>query len=94
LITKLANFKAYLSSEHTSIKQEVLAGLTTFFTMAYIIIVAPNMYAASGMNFASSFLAVCLVASLATLIVGVSSNLPIGIAPGLGLLSYFWSLVN
>ncbi len=93
MIAKLANFKAYLSSQGTSIKQEFLAGLTTFFTMAYIIIVAPNMYAASGMNFESSFLAVCLVASLSTLIVGVWSNLPIGVAPGLGLLSYFCFVV-
>jgi AGZA family xanthine/uracil permease-like MFS transporter len=93
LITKLANYKVYLSSQQTSLRQELLAGFTTFFTMAYITIVAPNMYAASGMNFESSFLAVCLVTSLATLIVGVWSNLPIGVAPGLGLLSYFCFVV-
>lgn len=85
--------KAYLLSQGTSVKQEVLAGLTTFFTMAYIIIVAPNMYAASGMDFASSFIAVCLVASFATIWVGLWANLPIGLAPGLGLLSYFCFVV-
>lgn len=85
--------QAFLRMHHTSINQEVLAGLTTFFTMAYIVVVAPNMYAASGIDFSSSFVGVCIIASMATLWAGLWSNLPIGFAPGLGLLSYFCFVV-
>ena len=81
--------QTHLLSQQTSVKQELLAGLSTFFTMAYIVVLAPNMYAAVGMNFAASFLATCLISCAATLIVGLWANLPIGFAPGLGLLSYF-----
>jgi AGZA family xanthine/uracil permease-like MFS transporter len=85
--------KHYLKAHHSSVRQELLAGLTTFFTMAYIIVVAPNMYASVGMDFESSFIGVCLIASLTTLGVGLWANLPIGLAPGLGLLSYFCFVV-
>ena len=70
-------------------KREILAGLTTFFTMAYIIIVAPTMYSQAGANFDQAFTATCLVTILATTLVALYSNLPIAVAPGLGLMSYF-----
>ena len=70
------------------VKREILAGLTTFFTMAYIIIVAPTMYHQAGADFDAAFTATCIVTILATLLVAVYSNLPIGLAPGLGLMSY------
>lgn len=71
------------------LKQEILAGLTTFFTMAYIAVVAPTMYSAAGIPFGQAFVATCLVTILATTLVAVAANLPIAFAPGLGLLSYF-----
>lgn len=74
-------------------KRELLAGLTTFFTMAYIIIVAPSMYAAAGANFNDAFIATCLIIILATLVAGIFADLPIVLAPGLGLLSYFCFVV-
>ncbi len=70
------------------LKREILAGLTTFFTMAYIIIVAPGMYHQAGANFDAAFTATCLVTAGATLLVALYANLPIGMAPGLGLMSY------
>jgi AGZA family xanthine/uracil permease-like MFS transporter len=74
--------------KEVSVKREILAGLTTFFTMAYIIIVAPTMYHQAGANFDVAFTATCIVTVLATLLVALYSNLPIGMAPGLGLMSY------
>jgi len=85
----LTRFQQHLQQRHTSLWQEFLAGLTTFFTMAYIVILAPSMYAETGMNFSSSFFATCLICSVTTFMVGVWANLPVGVAPGLGLLSYF-----
>ncbi len=70
------------------LKKEILAGLTTFFTMAYIVVVAPSMYAKAGLPFDTAFVAVCLITVFATLLVGLFADLPIAFAPGLGLMSY------
>ena len=78
-----------LESNNTSIGKEVLAGVTTFVTMAYIIFVNPQMMADSGMDLGASFVGTCLAASLACIIMGVYSNWPVRLAPGMGLNAFF-----
>ena len=78
-----------LKSNDTSIANEVLAGVTTFVTMAYIIFVNPQMMADSGMDLGASFVGTCLAASLACIIMGLYSNWPVSLAPGMGLNAFF-----
>ena len=78
-----------LESNNTSIGKEVLAGVTTFVTMAYIIFVNPQMMADSGMDLGASFVGTCLAASFACIIMGVYSNWPVSLAPGMGLNAFF-----
>jgi len=78
-----------LESNNTSIGKEVLGGVTTFVTMAYIIFVNPQMMAVSGMDLGASFVGTCLAASLACIIMGVYSNWPVSLAPGMGLNAFF-----
>ena len=78
-----------LKSNNTSIANEVLAGVTTFVTMAYIIFVNPQMMADSGMDLGASFVGTCLAASLACIIMGLYSNWPVSLAPGMGLNAFF-----
>ena len=82
-----------LESNNTSIGKEVLAGVTTFVTMAYIIFVNPSMMADSGMDFGASFVGTCLAASLACIIMGFYSNWPVSLAPGMGLNAFFTYIV-
>ena len=78
-----------LSEHDTRVSTELLAGLTTFITMAYIIFVNPQMMAAAGMDYGASFTATCLAAALACFIMGLYANWPIGLAPGMGLNAFF-----
>ena len=73
----------------TNLRVEVLAGITTFLTMAYIIFVNPAILGDAGMPKDSVFVATCLVAALASLIMGFYANYPIACAPGMGLNAYF-----
>ena len=59
----------HLKSNGTSVKQELLAGFTTFITMAYIIFVNPQMMSASGMDYGASFVGTCLAAALACIVI-------------------------
>ncbi len=79
----------HLESHNTSIKQEFLAGFTTFITMAYIIFVNPQMMAASGMDIGASFVGTCIAAAVACFAMGIYSNWPVGLAPGMGLNAFF-----
>ena len=81
-IFKLKNF-------NTDFKSEILAGITTFITMAYIIFVNPQMMAASGMDIGASFVGTCIAASIACIAMGVYANWPVGLAPGMGLNAFF-----
>ena len=81
-IFKLKNF-------NTDFKSEVLAGITTFITMAYIIFVNPQMMAAGGMDIGASFVGTCIAASIACIAMGVYANWPVGLAPGMGLNAFF-----
>ncbi|NWK77117.1 NCS2 family permease [Aquitalea sp. LB_tupeE] len=76
--------------EHgTSVKTEVIAGFTTFLTMAYIILVNPLILSATGMDLNAVFVATCLAAALGTAIMGLVANYPMALAPGMGLNAYF-----
>ena len=78
-----------LESNNTTIKQEFIAGFTTFITMAYIIFVNPQMMAASGMDLGASFVGTCIAAAIACFAMGFYSNWPVGLAPGMGLNAFF-----
>ncbi|WP_330375712.1 NCS2 family permease [Butyrivibrio proteoclasticus] len=82
--------KCFKLKEHnTTVKKEVLAGLTTFLTMAYILAVNPNILEASGMNRNAIFLATAIASAIATFIMAFLANYPIGLSAGLGLNAYF-----
>jgi AGZA family xanthine/uracil permease-like MFS transporter len=73
----------------TNLRTEVLAGVTTFLTMAYIIFVNPAILGDAGMPKEAVFVATCLVSALASTIMGLYANYPIALAPGMGLNAYF-----
>ena len=73
-----------LAAEGTNVRTEVLAGLTTFLTMAYIIFVQPAVLSAAGMDFGAVLVATCLASGLATLMMGLTANYPIAVAPAMG----------
>ena len=84
-----------LAENKTDVKTEVLAGVTTFLTMAYIIFVNPLILGDAGMDKGAVFVATCLAASLATAMMGLYANYPIALAPGMGLNAYFaYGVVN
>jgi AGZA family xanthine/uracil permease-like MFS transporter len=78
-----------LRSHGTNVRTELLAGLTTFLTMAYIIFVNPSILADAGMPKDAVFIATCLAAAIGSLIMGLYANYPIAMAPGMGLNAYF-----
>ncbi|MCT4593546.1 MAG: NCS2 family permease [Anaeromicrobium sp.] len=81
--------KFRLSENNTNVKTEVMAGITTFMTMAYILIVNPITLSAAGMDFGAVFTATALSALIATLIMALYANLPFALAPGMGLNAFF-----
>ncbi|MDC7712815.1 NCS2 family permease [Vogesella sp. LYT5W] len=78
-----------LKEHGTDVKTEVIAGFTTFLTMAYIVIVNPAILSLTGMDFNAVFVATCLAAALGTGIMALVANYPIALAPGMGLNAYF-----
>lgn len=79
----------HLREHDTNVRTELLAGLTTFLTMAYIIFVNPTILADAGMPKDAVFVATCVAAALGTLVMGLYANYPIAMAPGMGLNAYF-----
>lgn len=76
--------------EHgTNVRTELLAGITTFLTMAYIIFVNPNILGSTGMDTGAIFVATCLAAAVGSFIMAFVANWPIGMAPGMGLNAFF-----
>ena len=73
----------------TNLRTEMVAGLTTFLTMAYIIFVNPQILANAGMDKGAVFVATCLAAAASTLVMGLYANYPIALAPGMGLNAFF-----
>lgn len=78
-----------LAENGTSVRTEVLAGITTFLTMAYIIFVNPAILADAGIDRGAAFVATCLAAAIGTAIMGLYANYPVALAPGMGLNAYF-----
>ncbi|MDR2772516.1 MAG: NCS2 family permease [Elusimicrobiota bacterium] len=78
-----------LKDHKTTVGIEVVAGLTTFFTMAYIIFVNPNVLSTTGMPWEGIFAATLIASALATLLMGLYANVPFALAPGMGLNAFF-----
>ena len=78
-----------LKENNTSVRTEVIAGITTFMTMAYILAVNPNMLGAAGMNPTAVLIATCLASFVGTLTMALLANYPFALAPGMGLNAYF-----
>ena len=82
--------KLFKLKEHgTTVRTEVIAGITTFLAMAYILAVNPGMLSATGMPIGSVFTATALSAGIATLVMAFTANLPVALAPGMGLNAFF-----
>ncbi|MFW6213458.1 MAG: NCS2 family permease [Spirochaetota bacterium] len=82
--------KLFRLKEHgTTARVEIRAGIATFLTMAYIIVVNPGIISASGMPFAGVLVATVLVASISSILMGLIANLPFGLAPGMGINALF-----
>ena len=78
-----------LKENGTAVRTEVMAGLTTFLTMAYIILVNPTILADAGLPAAGAAAATCLAAAFGSILMGLFANYPIALAPGMGLNAYF-----
>jgi len=78
-----------LTAHHTSVRTELLAGLTTFLTMAYIVVVNPTILGEAGMPVAAAAIATCLAAAFGSILMGLAANYPLAMAPGMGLNAYF-----
>ena len=79
----------HLTENETTVRRELLAGLTTFMTMAYVVVVNPRILAEGGMPVEGVLFATCISAALATLVMGLWANYPIALAPGMSLNAYF-----
>ena len=78
-----------LKENNTTVKTEILAGITTFMTMAYILAVNPDILSATGMDKNALFTATALSALVATLVMALVAKLPFALAPGMGLNAFF-----
>ncbi|MEZ7208640.1 NCS2 family permease [Pseudoalteromonas sp. DY56-GL79] len=78
-----------LQAMHTNVRTEVIAGLTTFVTMVYIVFVNPAMLAEAGMDHGAAFVATCIAAAIGCFIMGLWANYPLALAPGMGLNAFF-----
>jgi len=73
----------------STVRTEILAGVTTYLTMAYIVVVNPGILAVAGIDRGAAFVATCLAAAIGSAAMGLLANLPIALAPGMGLNAYF-----
>jgi len=78
-----------LRDHRTSVRTELLAGLTTYLTMAYIVVVNPGILAMAGIDQGAAFVATCIAAAIGSAAMGLLANLPLALAPGMGLNAYF-----
>lgn len=85
LLERLFQIKA----QGSTVKREIIAGFTTFLTMAYIIFVNPSMLSEAGMDYGAVFVATCLAAAIGCLVMGLWANYPVALAPGMGLNAFF-----
>ncbi|GMK39461.1 permease [Paenibacillus sp. CCS19] len=82
-----------LKEHGTNVRTEIMAGLTTFMTMAYILALNPNILSATGLDWTSVFLATALAGGIFTVAMGLFVNFPVALAPGMGLNAYFATTV-
>ena len=85
MLEKLFKLKAH----NTTIRTEIIAGITTFLAMAYILFVNPSILGATGMDKGAVFVATCLAAAIGCVLMGLIANYPIALAPGMGLNAFF-----
>ncbi len=78
-----------ISERHSSVRTEVVAGMTTFLAMAYITVVNPSILSDAGMDFGAVFVATCIAAAFGSILMGVLGNYPIAQAPGMGQNAFF-----
>ena len=78
-----------IKAQGSTVKREIIAGFTTFLTMAYIIFVNPSMLSEAGMDYGAVFVATCLAAAIGCLVMGLWANYPVALAPGMGLNAFF-----
>src|SRR5690554_6683274 len=78
-----------LKENGTTVRTEIIAGITTFLAMAYILAVNPSILSASGMDSGAVFTATAISAAFATLFMGIFANYPVALASGMGLNAYF-----
>jgi len=78
-----------LRAHGSDVRTEMLAGLTTFLTMSYIVFVNPAILGTTGMDPGAVFVATCLAAALGSTVMGLAANFPVGMAPGMGLNAFF-----
>ena len=79
----------HLEENQTTVRREMLAGVTTFMTMAYVVVVNPQILSESGMPVEGVLFATCISSAVATLVMGLWANYPIALAPGMSLNAYF-----
>ena len=79
----------HLTAHRTTVRTEIVAGVTTFLAMAYIIFVQPAVLGAAGMDFGAVMVATCVASAIATLLMGLLANYPIAVAPAMGHNFYF-----
>ncbi|RUO44757.1 guanine permease [Idiomarina aquatica] len=78
-----------INAQGSSVKSEIIGGITTFLTMAYIIFVNPSILSETGMDYGAVFVATCLAAAIGCLVMGLWANYPVALAPGMGLNAFF-----
>lgn len=78
-----------LAENNTNVSREIIAGLTSFLAMSYIMVVNPLILSEAGMDFGAVFVATCLSAALGSLVMGLLANYPVGLAPGMGQNAFF-----
>ena len=92
--SKLMENTFKLRENGTTVKTEIIAGVTTFMTMAYILAVNPNILSASGMDRGAVFTATALAAFVGTLLMAIFANYPFALAPGLGSVGIIASMIT
>ena len=89
MLKRLLDNHFKLSEHGTNVRTEIIAGVTTFLTMAYIIFVNPSILSEAGVDYGAVFVATCVAAAIGCLIMGLWANYPIAMAPGMGLNAFF-----
>ena len=79
----------HLEQHNTDVKTEIIAGITTFLTMVYIVFVNPSILGVAGMDTQVVFVTTCLIAAFGSIFMGLVANLPVALAPAMGLNAFF-----